>query len=529
MRGNDDRGHCPLQANCFKMTLGKFLPVIGQHNRSGRSFWALVLGVNPSANPMGVSVASMVQIPRPRHLRWVIGLVGILLVESIARPRLDVVQPAIATLPVLHRIAVGQFYPGIAPAIAVDELATRAYVGINGMRPGAGYVGFLDSRSGILAHMAALPFAVDHIAVAAHPVRVVAATQGGTRVSVLDGRTGALVRTVPAPPSVEVTALAIGDAQGRAYAVGNSPCQASAQKCMTAVQEIDLRTGMRMRTIVLYDPQPIVWSAAVVDNQARTLILVGRDIGDFRSDHAALDVVALTDGHLIHHSVLPYDVEGAAQDSQVALDQTTGRAFVVVAPAPYAAPPTRPGAILTTSSMIILDTRTGRVEPIVRLGAGSAQVAIDERDGRVFATTYGPTRLLFVSAQDRRQPARRRLVTKVTGDGALYMLDAHDGRVLRIVPMGMATTALAVDARQQRAYVASAGAMTGMGAYAGPGMVQIVDTMTMAVLQRARVDLDPLHLVLDSRARRLFVATVGPYQADMLGAGYVSVLDTTHQ
>ncbi len=474
-------------------------------------------------------VRAMVQIPRPLYSWWVIGLVGVLLVEPVVRPRLVFVQPTAAPPPVLHHISVGQFYPGIAPVVAVNELAARAYVGITGMSTGAGYIGFLDSRSGALAHAVPLPFEVDHIAVAAHLARVVVAQQGGTRVSVLDGRTGVLVRTVPLSPGVETTALAVDDTQGRVYAVGASPCQASVQQCMTTVQEIDLRTGMRKWTIVLHDHQLIAWSAAVVDSQARTLILVGRATVDFRSDYATVDVVATSDGHLIRHTVLPYDLEGAAQDDQVALDQTTGRVFVAVALAPYAAPPTGPGAILTTSSVVVLDTRTGRVVHTVRLGTGSAAVAVDERDGRAFATTYGPTRLLFISAQDRRQPERRRLVTKVTGDGALYMLDVHEGRVLRVVPMGMATTAIAVDARHRRAYVASAGGMTRTGAYAGSGTVQIVDTRNMAILRRVRVDLNPLRLVLDSQARRLFVASVGPYKANMLGSGYVSVLDTTHQ
>jgi DNA-binding beta-propeller fold protein YncE len=70
-------------------------------------------------------------------------------------------------------------------------------------------------------------------------------------------------------------------------------------------------------------------------------------------------------------------------------------------------------------------------------------IAIDERRGRVFVVTAGDA-----------DPMRGCIPTE---HGAVSVLDARTGRALRIIPIGVAPRAIAVDERTGRAFVLNAG------------------------------------------------------------------------
>jgi YVTN family beta-propeller protein len=97
----------------------------------------------------------------------------------------------------------------------------------------------------------------------------------------------------------------------------------------------------------------------------------------------------------------------------LALDETTGRAFVA-----------SPG-----SSVSVLNATSGAVLRTVVAGKLLRTVAVDERDGRVFVADYG--------------------------GGSVSVLDAHSGRIVRTVAVGRGPYALAVDQGTHRVFVAN--------------------------------------------------------------------------
>jgi YVTN family beta-propeller protein len=97
----------------------------------------------------------------------------------------------------------------------------------------------------------------------------------------------------------------------------------------------------------------------------------------------------------------------------LALDETTGRAFVA-----------SPG-----SSVSVLDATSGAVLRTVAAGKLLRTVAVDERDRHVFVADYGGSRV--------------------------SVLDARSGRIVRTVAVGRSPYALAVDQGTHRVFVAN--------------------------------------------------------------------------
>jgi DNA-binding beta-propeller fold protein YncE len=104
---------------------------------------------------------------------------------------------------------------------------------------------------------------------------------------------------------------------------------------------------------------------------------------------------------------------------------------------------TGPSRVLITDLSRHADVSKGRKLRTVAVGKNPRAIAIDERRGRVFVVTAGDA-----------DPVRSCIPTE---HGAVSVLDARTGRVLRIIPIGVAPTAIAVDERTGRAFVLNAG------------------------------------------------------------------------
>jgi DNA-binding beta-propeller fold protein YncE len=91
------------------------------------------------------------------------------------------------------------------------------------------------------------------------------------------------------------------------------------------------------------------------------------------------------------------------------------------------------------------------------------------------------------------------------------VIDARSGVVLRTIPIGPATTAVAVDGRRGRLYVTNWGAVDPSGNFVAQGTLTVLDERSGRVLRTVAVGVNPMDLALARRAGRLFVINVGSF------------------
>jgi len=96
-------------------------------------------------------------------------------------------------------------------------------------------------------------------------------------------------------------------------------------------------------------------------------------------------------------------------------------------------------------------------------------------------------------------------------------------------PVGANPIAITVDERTQRVFVLTRGPL-GKGPLpepTGPGSVSVLDATTGALVRTTRVGINPVQLVLDVAARRLYVVNQGRLGDELypVGPGSVSILD----
>jgi YVTN family beta-propeller protein len=180
--------------------------------------------------------------------------------------------------------------------------------------------------------------------------------------------------------------------------------------------------------------------------------------------------------------------------SVVAVDERTGRVFV---------------ANDGERSVSVLDASSGTVLRTVRVGFGPIAMATDERDGRVLVANEGVT-------DSAGHPL---------GDGSVSMLDAHSGKVLGTVVVGMSPSAIAVDQQRGRAYVlnrvsANGGVVNGSLSVLDVRRVKLVATITLRGSPRA--------IALDARTGRVFVVSETASIAGTMSPARVTLLDPGH-
>ncbi len=265
---------------------------------------------------------------------------------------------------------------GVHPlGLALDERTGRVFVA-----NGGGGVSMLDSATGRLLRTVPGLKGDGALAVDGRAGRVVVAD--GNAVGLLDAGTGALLRTVPlplylAPLPTRACAISVDSRAGLAVVAGSTldPTTLQAYSITTL---LDTRTGRVRRTLFLdysmLEPQACSLEgnmpAVGIDGARGRAVVV--DCPDATFDGLGPCRANLLDtrrGHVVHDT-------GLAATSQlvgagaVMVDARRGLAFVA--------------AFGTPSTVVALDTGTGRARTQVQVGRSAAALAVDEQTGRLF-------------------------------------------------------------------------------------------------------------------------------------------------
>lgn len=220
------------------------------------------------------------------------------------------------------------------------------------------------------------------------------------------------------------------------------------------VSVLNASSGALLRTVTL-DKVP---SSMIVDPSTGHVFVasigfVGANVYPNYPAHGRMSVLDAANGALLRTASV------GAHPASLALDQRTRHVFVV-----------------NGDGLSVLDAATGavlHVSPLV--GSGSGYTAVDEQAGRVFVSSYEPSRV------------------------SVY--DASSGRCLRTLLVGDHPAQVAVDSQTGRVFVSDANNEA--------REVNILDTTGAAVLRTTVVGRLPGKIIVAERTQRAFVLTHG--------------------
>ena len=256
--------------------------------------------------------------------------------------------------------------PRLRPlAMAVDARAGRAFIA--GDDSGQGEVSMFDTRSGALLHTVGGAASSPH-GVMLSPVNTVGdgpigvdeaagrVFAVGERVTMLDARSGRVLRTIrgqpswtepwsPKPWAIAIVPSPCGRAGGNVF-VGDS----------SATTLIDATTGRIVRTI------RVGVSAEGLAADARTCRVFATT-----ADDTGVRVLDSRDGRVIRTVSVGTLTGAIAVDATARRNAPDGRVFVA-----------------TLSGVRVLNARTGRVDRTMRTGSVPGAIAVDARTGRAY-------------------------------------------------------------------------------------------------------------------------------------------------
>ncbi|HZS91860.1 MAG TPA: hypothetical protein VFE42_30800 [Chloroflexota bacterium] len=333
--------------------------------------------------------------------------------------------------------------------VAVDGRTNRVFVlARTGIR-------VFDAGSGMLQRTIAISPSIGGIAVDERMGRLFVTTMGSNQwaqgsISAIDEASGAVIRT--AAVDVQPQAIALDGAAGRIFVASR-----------WSVSVLSERTLSPLRTI----PTVGFVSGPVAVDERRGLAAVASyaftATGKPMLGANMVRLLDATSATVLHSIALPEGPEAVAVESRL------GRVFAANA----------------DCSLIMLDERTGRLlrttslRPAMTCGA----LAVDGRTGRAFVLGYGVSGpgvetydrfyLAVVDARTcsllrmRRLDALPTAVVAAPGSGhvlvvldtAVAVLDAADGRPVRMLTLGASIQGIALDASARRAYVAAGDAI----------------------------------------------------------------------
>ncbi len=373
-----------------------------------------------------------------------------------------------------------------AGAITVDEHTERAIV-VGGGRPTT--LSLIDTQTGTLLRAVDLGGGSGRAVAVAAGHAFVLEIENATRntgtagtsgiVSMLDTRTGALMRVVRVPQTPTVVTV---DEQGGHVFVASEGRRKGFGNTLGAgtLSMLDARTGALIRRV----PLGIHPVTAAVDGRTRRVFVVnGGPIG-----RAGLGVGAVTVLNADTGGVLRTVMVGQGAGA-IAVDERTARVFV---------------ANEGSHDVSILDARTGTV--LLTVGVGFPRdVAVDERAGRVVVANGAP--------------------------GTVSLLDATSGVVLHTLDVGGDPDAVAVDARTRRAFVTGTGTNNslyrqlrsiGLIRAALPndyGYVTILDTLSGRILRTVHIGPSGTKgVAVDGHTGHAFVTNLAGNSVSMLNA-----------
>jgi len=401
--------------------------------------------------------------------------------------------------------------------------------------------------------------------------------QSSARVDVLDTARGTLVRTVavaPSPAGTQVDDLAADERLGRVFVL-SAPSLGS-PLLRGYVSLLDARSGRLLRTTPVTLGGALGWLA--VDRRTRRVFVLGfpdyLPVGttpDPVRDAVRVSVLDALSGRLVRALALPLPPQplgsGAFAGSPLGVDQRTKRVFVSrFDGARVSVLDAASGRLLRTVTLRgrrramtvttwdedapVVDARTNRVfvgdvrrGTFSMLDAASGQLlrttalpvavypsapVVDARAGRVFVVDgagvsvfdAGTGRLLHRIVVRRNAPrfpplavvvdARHgRAFVVARSTGTVGVLDSRSGRVLRTLSVGGRLGGAVVDSGAGRLVVTIGGAPTQAGTLAGPGLVGVLDGRSGALLRTIRVGSGPRAVAVDERTGHAVVVTCG--------------------
>jgi YVTN family beta-propeller protein len=350
----------------------------------------------------------------------------------------EVVASRLAATPVVETTMVG-LGPGTT---AVDEQTERVFVVNSEDRT----VSLLDSRTGRLLRTIAVGFYPELVAVDTPSGHAFVGTDEG-QVSMLDGRTGSVLQSVQV--GTAVADLAVDEQTGRIF--GADPDDGT-------VSLLDARSGAVLATVAVSgDPQHVA-----VDARTGRAFVASEDV---------------TGGNI------------------TVLDARSGAVVSTlrVGPAPHLWVQERVGRVLVydrVGHVAVLDARSGRLLRTMALGVDIYAGAVDERTGRA----------IMVAAPLGTQPS-----AVCHGAGRLVVLDARSARVVKSAAVAARPCLVAVNPLTGHLLAVTPGATDSDGAVRGAGSLSVFDTLSLALQGTTSVGLNPSGLALDARSGRAFV------------------------
>ncbi len=324
----------------------------------------------------------------------------------------------------------------------------------------------------------------------------------GGFVSVVDSGAGTVVRAIASAPQTLPLALAVDRRARRLFVVDGANPTLTLDGNKGRVVVLDARSG-RPVAEALVDRGP---TAIAVDERLGRAFVASRSVDKNGVQHgpSRLSVLDSSNGRVLHIIAIPPAMAGG-----MAVDATTDRVFALVDSIPVQDPYI--GRVAT------IDARTGRV-------IGMATVGSLPRDMIVATVPTG-----------RRGATAERVFVLNAGypptNGGVSVLDGRTGALVRadLFPGATGATAMAVDPRNGRVFVAT-GHRDGKGNNVAPGGVVMLDGYSGRALRTVTIGANPSALAVDERRGRVFVAVVGdsdfgrPYDPPK-GPGSVTVLD----
>jgi len=329
---------------------------------------------------------------------------------------------------------------------------------------------------------------------------------GDDTVSMLDTRTGNLLRTVPVGKAA--MALAVDERVGRVYVV-NSYMSSGGQGTMTV---LDAASG----TIIATTPAGNVPYAVAVDEQSGHVFVLSASI---TGSVIMLDAV---NGHMLKAIDAGANGGPLLGVQVLTVDAHAGRGFAIVS-----------NDVTVGPQVTMFDTRQGLPLGVVKIGLSPFTVVADAQNKRIFASNEGDLAIvdeqtgrvsrLRVPFSTFRVPfstfiivdARSGRVFRAGRVRAGYevadMLDARTGHVIRSIPLAIPMSAIGaatVDAHSGRLIVVSDGRMNGPGSFIGSGSVTVVDVPS-SISHRVSVGVHPVAVAVDERTGHVFVVNGG--------------------
>jgi len=277
---------------------------------------------------------------------------------------------------------------GNAPiAVAVDGRTGHVFVATRGLTragiPTPGRVLTLDARTGTVTHVATVGISPRTIAVATTTRRIFVVNQDSDNVSMLDARTGRLLHTTPlghAPCDAgdDSPCTAAVDARtGRVFVASYTANTAGSG--MGTISMLDARTGVILRTIPVHG-RP--YAAAVHGRAGHAFIT---NLGDATLVDGAVLMLDARTGRVLRTIPVggaPGAITADERSGRAIVLGTNGGARAILNHLSL-------DRSFANDTLSVLDTRSGAIVRTVKVGGDLRAVAIDARTGHAFIANYG--------------------------------------------------------------------------------------------------------------------------------------------